>query len=68
METLRNVQRGLIRDGSGVGITSQLSLLPEHNLNYFYLQKTSKETSQVKLSFLLSGMTFIPDGTAFRQG
>lgn len=38
MESLCNGQRGLIRDGSGVGIRSQIYLLPEHNLGYFYVQ------------------------------
>lgn len=38
MESLCNGQKGLIRDGSGVGIRSQMFLLPEHNLGYFYVQ------------------------------
>lgn len=40
MEYLYNGQRGLVRDGSGVGIRSQIFLLPEHNLGYFYVQNT----------------------------
>jgi hypothetical protein len=40
MESLCNGQRGLIRDGSGVGIRSQIYLLPEHDLGYFYVQNT----------------------------
>ncbi|HBM75613.1 MAG TPA: hypothetical protein DD429_08680, partial [Clostridiaceae bacterium] len=40
MESLYNGQRGLIRDGSGVGIRSQIYLLPEHDLGYFYVQNT----------------------------
>jgi hypothetical protein len=31
-------QRGLYRDGSGLGIRSQVYLLPEHNLGYVYVQ------------------------------
>lgn len=38
MEYLYNGQKGLVRDGSGVGIRSQIFLLPEHNLGYFYVQ------------------------------
>lgn len=38
MESLYNGQKGLVRDGSGVGIRSQIFLLPEHNLGYFYVQ------------------------------
>lgn len=38
METLYNGQKGIVRDGSGVGIRSQIFLLPEHNLGYFYVQ------------------------------
>lgn len=38
MEFLYNGQNGLVRDGSGVGIRSQIFLLPEHNLGYFYVQ------------------------------
>lgn len=38
MESLYNGQRGLIRDGSGVGVRSQICLLPEYNLGYFYVQ------------------------------
>lgn len=38
METLYRGQKGLVRDGSGVGIRSQIFLLPEHDLGYFYVQ------------------------------
>lgn len=38
MESLYNGQKGLVRDGSGVGIRSQIFLLPEYNLGYFYVQ------------------------------
>lgn len=38
MESLYNGEKSLIRDGSGVGIRSQIYLLPEHNLGYFYVQ------------------------------
>ncbi len=40
MELLYNDQRAILRDGSGVGIRSQIYLLPEHNLGYFYVQNT----------------------------
>lgn len=40
MEHIYNQQRGILRDGSGVGIRSQIYLLPEHNLGYFYVQNT----------------------------
>ncbi|MEA4849000.1 MAG: serine hydrolase domain-containing protein [Clostridiaceae bacterium] len=40
MESLCNGQKGLVRDGSGVGIRSQIFLLPEHNIGYFYVQNT----------------------------
>ncbi len=40
MEFFRNGQTGLIRDGSGVGIRSQIFLLPEQNLAYFFVQNT----------------------------
>jgi CubicO group peptidase (beta-lactamase class C family) len=40
MEHFSNGQRGLVRDGSGVGVRSQIFLLPEHNLGYFYVQNT----------------------------
>lgn len=38
MEDMYNNQRGLVRDGSGLGIRSQVYLLPEHNLGYFFVQ------------------------------
>lgn len=38
MEYFYNGQRGLIRDGSGVGVRSQIFLLPEENIGYFYVQ------------------------------
>jgi CubicO group peptidase (beta-lactamase class C family) len=40
MESLCNGQKGLVRDGSGVGIRSQILLLPEYNMGYFYVQNT----------------------------
>lgn len=40
MESFNSGQRGLIRDGSGVGIRSQIYLLPEYNLGYFYVQNS----------------------------
>ncbi len=38
MEFFYNGQKGLVRDGSGVGVRSQIFLLPEHKLGYFYVQ------------------------------
>jgi CubicO group peptidase (beta-lactamase class C family) len=40
MESLYNGQTALIRDGSGVGIRSQIFLLPEQRLGYFYVQNS----------------------------
>jgi CubicO group peptidase (beta-lactamase class C family) len=40
MEHYYNNQRGLIRDGSGVGIRSQIYLLPKHHLGYIYVQNS----------------------------
>ncbi|UNC92320.1 serine hydrolase domain-containing protein [Candidatus Contubernalis alkaliaceticus] len=40
MEHFYNNQRGLIRDGSGLGIRSQIYLLPEHNIGYFFVQNS----------------------------
>lgn len=40
MESFFNGHRGLVRDGSGVGVRSQIFLLPEYNMGYFYVQNT----------------------------
>lgn len=40
MEYSYNGQRALVRDGSGLGIRSQIFLLPEQNMGYFYVQNT----------------------------
>ncbi|MDR0761017.1 MAG: beta-lactamase family protein [Treponema sp.] len=40
MESLYNGQMALIRDGSGVGIRSQIFLLPAERLGYFYVQNS----------------------------
>lgn len=40
MESTVNGQRLLIRDGSGVGIRSQVFILPEYDFGFVYLQNT----------------------------
>jgi CubicO group peptidase (beta-lactamase class C family) len=50
MEYSYNGQRALVRDGSGVGIRSQMFLLPEQNLGYFYVQNTRGDEIAEELS------------------
>jgi len=50
MEHFYNNQRGLIRDGSGVGIRSQVFLLPEHKLGYIYVQNSRGDEVIEKLN------------------
>jgi CubicO group peptidase (beta-lactamase class C family) len=40
MESQYNGQTALLRDGSGVGIRSQIFLLPEQGVGYFYVQNS----------------------------
>lgn len=62
METLYDGQRGLVRDGSGVGIRSQMFLLPEHNLGYFYVQNVRGDEMAEELNEAFLNEFFPDDG------